>query len=108
MNVPKALGEIFEFCRQVNADLDAHKINPEEAKDIQAYFSRINDLLALLSFQKEKAELLDSEIEDLIQKRVEARKAKNFQLADEIRDSLKEKGIILEDTKEGLKWKRSS
>ncbi|MCB1158675.1 MAG: cysteine--tRNA ligase [Leptospiraceae bacterium] len=108
LNVPKALGEIFEFCRQVNADLDAHKINPEEAKDIQAYFSRINDLLALLSFQKEKAELLDSEIEDLIQKRVEARKAKNFQLADEIRDSLKEKGIILEDTKEGLKWKRSS
>ena len=52
-------------------------------------------------------EILDSEIESLIAERQEARKAKNFARADEIRDILTEKGIILEDTREGVKWKRA-
>jgi cysteinyl-tRNA synthetase len=56
----------------------------------------------------EKAdEILDSEIEALIQERQEARKAKNFARADEIRNLLSEQGIILEDTREGVKWKRA-
>ena len=52
-------------------------------------------------------EMLDTEIEALIQERQEARKAKNFARADEIRDILSDKGIILEDTREGVKWKRA-
>ena len=51
--------------------------------------------------------MLDTEIEALIQERQDARKAKNFARADEIRDTLLEKGIILEDTREGVKWKRA-
>ena len=51
-------------------------------------------------------ENIDDEIEELIAKRQEARKNKNFALADEIRDKLKEQGIILEDTPSGVKWKR--
>ena len=52
-------------------------------------------------------EILDKEIEDLIAERQEARKAKNFARADEIRDELLAKGIILKDTREGVKWKRA-
>lgn len=51
--------------------------------------------------------MLDEEIEALIKERQEARKAKNFARADEIRDILTEKGILLEDTREGVKWKRA-
>ena len=56
---------------------------------------------------KEEAVLLDEEIENLIQERQDARKAKNFARADEIRNLLTEKGIILEDTREGVRWKRA-
>ena len=51
--------------------------------------------------------MLDEEIENLIQKRVEAKKNKDFKLADDIRAELLEKGIILEDTRQGTKWKRA-
>ena len=54
-----------------------------------------------------KAEMLDSDIEALIEERQAARKAKNFARADEIRDELLAKGIGLEDTREGVKWKRA-
>lgn len=56
---------------------------------------------------KEQEMLLDEEIENLIEERQAARKAKNFARADEIRDLLTEKGIILEDTREGVRWKRA-
>lgn len=52
-------------------------------------------------------EMLDDEIERLIEERQEARKAKNFARADEIRNMLSERGILLEDTREGVKWKRA-
>lgn len=54
-----------------------------------------------------KEEILDTEIEGLIAERQAARKEKNFARADEIRDLLLEKGIVLEDTREGVKWKRA-
>lgn len=54
-----------------------------------------------------KTEALDSEIEELIEKRTEARRNKDFKTADEIRDKLKDMGIILEDTPQGVKWTRS-
>mgnify|MGYP000350814839 CR=1 FL=1 len=54
-----------------------------------------------------KAEMLYSDIEALIEERQAARKAKNFARADEIRDELLAKGIVLEDTREGVKWKRA-
>ena len=54
----------------------------------------------------EKEELLDDEIDALIEKRIQARKDRDFQLADQIRDQLKEMNIILEDTPQGTRWKR--
>ena len=55
---------------------------------------------------KKKDDILDEEIESLIQKRTEAKKNKEYQLADEIRQELLDKGIVLEDTRQGVKWKR--
>ena len=66
---------------------------------------KLSDVLGLKVIKKE--EILDKEIEALIEERQEARKAKNFARADEIRDELLEKGIVLKDTREGVKWKRA-
>ena len=63
------------------------------------------DILGLIT--EKKAELLDADIEALIKERTDAKKAKNFARADEIRDQLKNMGILLEDTREGVKWKRA-
>ena len=52
--------------------------------------------------------MLDEEVEEMIEKRIQARKDRNFQLADEIRDTLKDMDIILEDTPQGTRWKRGS
>jgi cysteinyl-tRNA synthetase len=64
----------------------------------------LGGILGLL--QKEKENSLDDEIEVLIEKRQQARKNKDFALADEIRDKLKAQGIILEDTPTGVKWRK--
>ena len=66
---------------------------------------KLSDVLGIITEKKE--EILDSEVEDLIAKRQQARKDKNFALADEIRGQLLDMGIILEDTREGVKWKRA-
>ena len=67
--------------------------------------TKLCDVLGLTLEKKE--EILDEEIENLIAERQAARKEKNFARADEIRDTLLEQGIILEDTREGVKWKRA-
>ena len=74
----------------------------------QAVLDEMNELCGILGLKTErKAEVLDSEIEELIEKRQAARKEKNFALADEIRAQLLDMGIELKDTREGVKWKRS-
>ena len=75
------------------------------AEGILEILVKLCDVLGLAAVKKE--EILDKEIEDLITERQEARKAKNFARADEIRDELLAKGIILKDTREGVKWKRA-
>lgn len=65
----------------------------------------MTDVLGIIIDKKE--EMLDDEIEAMIEKRQAARKERNFALADQIRDELLAKGIILEDTREGVKWKKA-
>ena len=65
----------------------------------------MTDVLGIIIDKKE--EMLDEEIEAMIEKRQAARKERNFALADQIRDELLAKGIILEDTREGVKWKKA-
>ena len=73
---------------------------------VQYAYSTLMELTNILGILSKKDEMLDNDITELIEKRTEARRNKDFKLADKIRDELKEKGIILEDTSEGVKWKR--
>lgn len=103
-NTADAISAIFEIVRLSNST-----ISEESTKAYVSYvretMDKLCDVLGIITEKKE--EILDSEVEDLIAKRQQARKDKNFALADEIRGQLLDMGIILEDTREGVKWKRA-
>ena len=103
-NTADAIAAIFELVKFINTNVSA-----ESGKE---FLQALKDELLMLSdvcglIVEKKQEMLDSDIEALIEERQAARKAKNFARADEIRNELLEKGIILEDTREGVKWKRA-
>ncbi len=104
LNTADAISIIFELVKLINTS-----VNGESTKEFatKAYntLELLSDILGIII--KEEKGLLDEEIENLIQERQDARKAKNFARADEIRNLLTEKGIILEDTREGVRWKRA-
>ena len=103
-NTADAVSAIFELVKFANVHIE----ESSSAEDIKAALSAIQTLCGVLGIKTEvKEEMLDSDIEALIEERQTARKEKNFARADEIRNLLSEKGIILEDTKEGVKWKRA-
>ena len=104
LNTADALAAIFMLVRDINTAIagGAKKATLEACADI---FDQLTGVLGLV--YNRKTDRLDSEIEELIEKRTEARKAKDFKTADEIRDKLKEMGIILEDTPQGVKWTRA-
>ncbi len=103
-NTADALAAIFELVKFANTKVTENS-SCAFAENILNQLVKLNNVLGLEVIQKE--EILDKEIEALIEERQEARKAKNFARADEIRDELLEKGIILKDTREGVKWKRA-
>lgn len=106
LNTSKAVGTLFDFIRTINANLDSNSLTKEDCGDIIYYFDKINQLLGILDFNRPVSENLDTEIQALIDRRQEAKKNKDFALADSIRKELSEKGIILEDSPTGVKWKR--
>lgn len=103
-NTADAISTIFELVKFANTQASA-----ERSKEfLQAMIDTIKVLSDICGLIVEKQEeLLDSDIEALIEERQAARKEKNFARSDEIRDELLQKGIILEDTREGVKWKRA-
>lgn len=103
-NTADALAAIFELVKFANTNVDENS-SREFAGGLYEELFKLSDVLGLKIEKKE--EILDKEIEDLIQERQAARKAKDFQRADEIRDELLKKGIILKDTREGVKWQRA-
>ena len=103
-NTADAISAIFEMVKftNTNANADSSKAYVDA---LYAQLDKMAEICGLIL--EKKAEILDEEIEALIQERQAARKAKNFARADEIRNQLLEQGIILEDTREGVKWKRA-
>ncbi len=103
-NTSDAIAAIFELVKLANTHCNA-----SSSKElVQKLQERLVNLCSILGLETEKEEeLLDDEIEKLIEERQTARKNKDFARSDEIRNLLLEKGIILEDTREGVRWKRS-
>jgi cysteinyl-tRNA synthetase len=104
LNTADAIAVIFELVRDLNTVLDETSSQPAILA-AQALFGELTGVLGLAVKDKETS--LDTEIEALIEQRQAARKARDFKKADEIRDALLARGIILEDTREGVKWKKA-
>ncbi len=103
LNTADALGTVFSLIKDINL-LIASGAEKETLSAALAAYDELCGVLGLVYNVKEDS--LDAEIEELIEKRTAARKAKDFAAADAIRDQLKDMGIILEDTPQGVKWSR--
>jgi cysteinyl-tRNA synthetase len=106
LNTAEALAAIFEFVRDANSAMDGGGFlagNAPAALDLLAWFDSVFDVLRPT---EKSGSISDGEVDGLIAERTEAKKTRNFTRADEIRKQLLEAGIVLEDTKEGVRWKR--
>ncbi|EAO55069.1 Cysteinyl-tRNA synthetase [Bacillus thuringiensis serovar israelensis ATCC 35646] len=102
-NTANAITELYNVANHANQYL----LEEHTSKVvIEAYVKQLETLFDILGLELTQEELLDEEIEELIQKRIEARKNRDFALSDQIRDDLKGRNIILEDTAQGTRWKR--
>jgi len=104
LNTSVALAAIHDLKREVNTALDSCALRADDRRDILALVERFNSVLNI--FGEGEGELLDAEIQSLIDERQQARHRRDFARADEIRDQLAARGITLEDTRDGVRWKR--
>ncbi len=104
LNTADALAAVFTLAKDINITVAAEpeKTTCEAALKL---FDELCDVLGILYNKSDNS--LDEEVEKLIEQRSEARKNRDFKTADEIRDKLKEMGIVLEDTPQGVKWSRA-
>jgi cysteinyl-tRNA synthetase len=102
LNLPEAVGHLFEFIKTFNTRLESGKATPEERAGAMAMLRHANSILDVVEFP----DVVDAEVERLIAERQAARDRRDFGLADEIRQQLLRMGIQLDDTKDGTRWKR--
>ena len=103
-NTAAALAAIHDLVREINTILAADNLKSEDQAAVADSLEKFESVLGI--FGKEDNEILDAEIEALIDERQDARHSRDFARSDEIRDQLAAKGIVLEDTKDGVRWKR--
>ena len=103
-NSANGITVLFDLAKEANRYLREQQTSKEVLRSFLSMFQELADVLGISIDEEE--ELLDEEIERLIEMRTEARKKRDFALADKIRDQLKERGILLEDTPQGVRWKR--
>ncbi|OCS91885.1 cysteine--tRNA ligase [Caryophanon latum] len=103
-NTANAISQLFELSHVANVYLNESNTTTTVLNALLDAFTKLGDVLGLVFEQQE--ELLDAEIDALLEARIQARKDRNFARADEIRDMLQNMGIILEDTRQGTRWKR--
>ena len=104
LNTSVALAAIHNLSREVNTALARKQIKADNQRELLEAINRIDSVLNI--FGEQQREMLDSEIQALIDERQEARRRRDFGRADEIRRELADRSIILEDTKDGVRWKR--
>jgi len=103
LNTAGALGAIFTFIRDANTAIDAGRISAGDAAGMKAAMMKVDPVLDIFPKREQS---LDAEVEKLIEARNAARKSRNFAESDRIRDELLAKGIVLEDTPAGVRWRR--
>jgi len=104
-NVSIALSAVFDFVKNINTFLMNNEMSKEDAEKAIKFMRGFDSVIGIL--KDEKKQEISGEIKQLIEKRQEARKNNDYKLADKIRDKLKEKGIILKDTKDGIRWEKA-
>jgi cysteinyl-tRNA synthetase len=109
LNVPAALGVLFDLVRDLNAAIDQKRVSATDGGRIREVFEDVDRVLGVLSLRREedaRPPVPVEEIERLIELRREARKARDFARSDQIRQDLDARGILLEDSAAGTRWKR--
>lgn len=104
LNVSPALAAVFDFVKDVNVARESKALSKDDSLLIETTLKKFDSVLGVIYV--DESEVLDSEIEKLIERRIQARKDKNFEEADRIRNQLDSLGIILEDNPSGTRWKR--
>ena len=106
LNTAEALGAIFEFVREANIAMDAGEFRRGNAAPALALLARFDSVFGVLAPTATGGSSGDAEVEALVAERTEAKKRRDFARADQIRAQLLEQGVVLEDTKSGVRWKR--
>ena len=107
LNIPVALAALFDFVRETNSLLNNGMTSKQEAQEVYELMINLDKVIGILGSIK-KEEKLPDEVIELINKREEARKAKDWKTADQIREQLRKMGIIIQDTPQGVKWRKES
>jgi cysteinyl-tRNA synthetase len=105
LNTSRALGVLFELIRTCNTALDENKLSDGDRSAVLAWFEEADRRLAIVP-AAEAVSQGDAEIEALVAKRNEARRRRDFAESDRIRKELLERGIVIEDTRDGTRWRR--
>jgi cysteinyl-tRNA synthetase len=108
LNTAEALAAVFEYIRDANSAMDAGEFRAGNAPGALEFLARFESVFDVLRPTVAGSAIADADVESLIAERTAAKKSKNFARADQIRDQLQEQGIVLEDTKSGVRWKRRS
>jgi cysteinyl-tRNA synthetase len=105
LDIGTALASLFDFVREANNLLDVNAVSKAEASEVGGLIMQFDAVLGVIG-EVPMEEALPAEVDALVQKREEARKAKNWKEADAIRAQLKSMGIVLEDTAQGVRWRK--
>jgi len=106
LNTAEALAAVFEYVRDANSAMDSGEFRAANVAAALAFLARFDSVFDVLRPTAQAGQLSDAAVDALIAERTAAKKAKNFARADQVRQELLDQGIILEDTKSGVRWKR--
>ena len=104
-NLPNAWASLYDFQSKINSLIASKNLSKNNAKAVLEFLKELNNIFDIFDFEKQEHDI-SKELKALIEKREQFRKEKNFAESDKIRDELKEKGIDLMDTPDGVKWKK--